>query len=136
MLVNRCIPWATVIPVLPYPDVVAATAWLCDAFGFSLRLGIGNHRAQLNVGHGAVILSEQQAGDARGAHSVMVRVEDLDRHHEHAIQRGARVLLPPADHPYGERQYRVEDFAGHQWTFSQSIVDADPQKLGFTIGHL
>jgi uncharacterized glyoxalase superfamily protein PhnB len=66
----------------------------------------------------------------------MVRVENVDHHHAHVIQRGARVLLPPADHPYGERQYRVEDFAGHQWTFSQSVADADPKELGFTLGQL
>jgi len=35
MLSNRSIPRATVIPVLAYPDVNQAAAWLCDAFGFS-----------------------------------------------------------------------------------------------------
>ena len=49
MLSNRSIPSATVIPVLAYPDVNQAAAWLCDAFGFSVRLRIGNHRVQLNV---------------------------------------------------------------------------------------
>ena len=38
MLSNRSIPRATVIPVLAYPDVNRATTWLCDAFGFSVRL--------------------------------------------------------------------------------------------------
>jgi len=54
MLSNRSIPRATVIPVLAYPDVTKAAAWLCDAFGFNVRLRIGNHRVQLNVGDGAV----------------------------------------------------------------------------------
>ena len=40
---NRSIPRATVIPVLAYPDVNQAAAWLCDAFGFSVRLRIGEH---------------------------------------------------------------------------------------------
>jgi hypothetical protein len=34
MLSNRSIPHATVIPVLAYPDVNQATAWLCAGFGF------------------------------------------------------------------------------------------------------
>ncbi len=55
---NRSIPSATVIPVLAYPDVNQAAAWLCDAFGFSVRLRIGDHRVQLNVGDGAVIVRE------------------------------------------------------------------------------
>ena len=54
MLSNRSMPRATVIPVLAYPDVHKAAAWLRDAFGFTLRLRIGNHRVQLNAGDGAV----------------------------------------------------------------------------------
>jgi hypothetical protein len=38
MLSNRSIPHATVIPVLAYPGVNQAAAWLCDAFGFNVRL--------------------------------------------------------------------------------------------------
>ena len=52
---NRSVPEATVIPVLVYPDVVEATGRLCNAFGFSLRLRIAEHRAQLVYGDGAVI---------------------------------------------------------------------------------
>jgi uncharacterized glyoxalase superfamily protein PhnB len=42
----------------------------------------------------------------------------------------------PADHPYGERQYNVEDLAGHVWTFTQSIADADPRDWGGEPGQL
>lgn len=44
---NLSMPEATVIPVLSYPDVSVAAAWLCHVFGFSERLRIGNHRIQL-----------------------------------------------------------------------------------------
>jgi uncharacterized glyoxalase superfamily protein PhnB len=55
MLTNRSIPRSTVIPVIPYPDLGEAVTWLCDVFGFTLRVRIGDHRAQLNVGDGAVV---------------------------------------------------------------------------------
>ena len=132
---NRSMPSSTVIPQLAYPDVGEATAWLCAAFGFTVRLQIGNHRAQLNVGDGAVVLTEwRREGhrDAELAHAVMVRVEDVDAHHDRARQHGARVLSPPADYPYGERQYSAEDLAGHRWHFSQSIDDVDPTAWGGT----
>jgi uncharacterized glyoxalase superfamily protein PhnB len=132
---NRSMPSSTVIPQLAYPDVGEATAWLCAAFGFTVRLRIGNHRAQLNVGDGAVVLTEwRREGhrDAELAHAVMVRVEDVDAHHDRARQHGARVLSPPADYPYGERQYSAEDLAGHRWHFSQSIDDVDPTAWGGT----
>jgi len=66
----------------------------------------------------------------------MVRVEDADRHHARAREHGARILRPPADHPYGERQYTAQDFAGHRWTFSQSIADVAPEDWGGTSGQL
>jgi uncharacterized glyoxalase superfamily protein PhnB len=61
---------------------------------------------------------------------VLVRVEDTDRHHERAAKSGARILNPPTDYPYGERQYTAEDIGGHNWTFSQSIADVDPASWG------
>jgi uncharacterized glyoxalase superfamily protein PhnB len=125
-------PACTVIPVLGYPDVGKAIDWLCSTFGFSVRLRIANHRAQLNVGEGAIAVTEQSGPVSKD--SVMVRVENVDRHHDHAVQHGARVLDQPADYPFGERQYTVEDFAGRRWTFSQSIADVDPKDWGGTPG--
>ena len=56
MKANRSIPSAVVIPVLIYPDVRAAVAWLSEAFGFVERVQIGeDHRSQLSVGDGAVL---------------------------------------------------------------------------------
>ncbi len=60
MLANRSMPRSTVIPELAYPDVGEAVDWLCDVFGFTVRVRMGNHRAQLNVGEGAVVLTEQR----------------------------------------------------------------------------
>ncbi len=139
MLANRSIPRSTVIPELAYQDVGAAIDWLCRAFGFTLRLRIGNHRAQLNVGDGAVALTEQRVDDAEDSRSrsaVLVRVEDVNRTHERAQQQGARILRPPTDYPYGERQFIAEDLAGHRWTFSESIADIAPEEWGGTAGQI
>jgi uncharacterized glyoxalase superfamily protein PhnB len=130
-----------VIPELAYPDLGAAIDWLCSAFGFTLRIRIADHRAQLNVGDGAVALTtlpSDSAGiaDLGAAHSVLVRVEDVESHHQRALQHGARVIRPPADHPYGERQYTVEDVAGRRWTFSQSLQDVAPESWGGVSGRL
>jgi hypothetical protein len=61
---NRSIPASTVVPVLVYPDVRAAVAWRQEAFGFAERVRVGeDHRAQLAVGDGAVIVAD--VGGAR-----------------------------------------------------------------------
>ncbi len=93
-----------------------------------MRLRIGSHRAQLVYGDGAIIVIE--AGSGTAPQSVLVRVENADAHHEQALAAGARIVKPPTDYPYGERQYNAEDIGGHRWTFSQSIADIDPADWG------
>lgn len=126
MNTNRSMPSSVIIPELPYPDVRQAVAWLCRTFGFVERLRIGTHRAQLSFGDGCLVVIQ---GD-RASCSVMVRVADVNEHHERAKQSGATIVNPPAEYPYGERQYTAEDIGGHRWTFSQTIADVDPETWG------
>jgi uncharacterized glyoxalase superfamily protein PhnB len=134
---NRSIPSATVIPVLIYPDVREAVAWLTAAFGFAERVKIGeDHRSQLNVpGDGAVIVGDVRYDripprPGESTHSVMVRVEDAYAHCDRARAHGARILMEPIDFEYGERQYEAADLAGHRWTFSETLEDVDPASWG------
>ena len=135
MLSNRSIPRSTVLPELAYPDIGEAIHLLCEAFGFTLRIRMGNHRAQLNVGDGAVILIETERNVSLKS-SVLVRVENVNAHCERARCNGIKILGEPADYPYGERQYNAEDFAGHHWCFSQSTADVHPSEWGGSPGQL
>ena len=129
-------PPGTIIPVLVYDDVPAAVAWLCQVFGFRERLRIESHRAQLVFGGSAIVAVARLAGEGAlppstlATHSIMVQVDDVDQHHRHARQCGARIIGPPTDYPYGERQYSAEDLGGHGWTFSQAVADVDPHTWG------
>ena len=129
MLANRSVPPCTVIPVLYYPDPGVAADWLCKAFSFTIRLRIGNHRIQMKAGDGCLIVAEG-IGPVDKAHLTMVRVEDAHGHCKQAEKAGAKILATPVDHMFGERQYNCEDFAGHRWTFTQSIADVDPTDWG------
>jgi len=123
-------PSSSVIPVLGYDDVAQAIEWLCETFGFTERWRPGGDRAQLAIGASAVAITEGGSGRS----NVMVRVDDVDAHYERARERGARILGPPTDYPYGERQYTAVDLGGHTWTFSQSIADVAPEDWGGTAG--
>jgi hypothetical protein len=41
-------------------------------------------------------------------------------------------LPHPTDFEYGERQHNAEDFAGHQWTFSETLADVGLEEWGGT----
>ena len=138
MKANRSVPPATVVPVLSYPDVRAAAEWLSAAFGFVERTRIGeSHRSQMSIGtDGAVIVGERKgdvtAHDDAATHLVRVRVEDVDAQFERARAHGARVLEPPTDREYGERDCTVLDLAGHRWQFAQTTGDVAPEDFGCT----
>jgi uncharacterized glyoxalase superfamily protein PhnB len=141
MKTNRSIPPVSVVPMLAYPDVRAAVDWLTDVFGFVERTRIGeSHRSQMGIGtDGAVIVVEagaSQVAPTAGAvtQSVRVRVEDANAEHERVSARiagrGGRVLHAPTDRPYGERDFLVEDLAGHQWEFCETLRDVAPEEFG------
>ncbi len=137
MLTNRSISPSTVIPVLVYPDVRAAVAWLTDAFGFVERVRIGEaHRSQMRIGvDGAVIVADvrgeqQPPQPGHVTHVIKVRVADVDAQFELARTHGARVLQEPTEFEYGERECTVEDLAGHRWQFTQTLRDVAPDEWG------
>lgn len=137
MLTNRSAPPATVTPVLVYPDVRAAVAWLESALGFGERVRIGDsHRAQLRVGSdGAVVVTDVGAdrtaptGD-RITHLVKVRVPDVDAAFARAQRHGARVVEQLTTWEYGERSGVLEDIGGHRWELTQTVRDVQPEEWG------
>jgi uncharacterized glyoxalase superfamily protein PhnB len=137
MKANRSIPAVTVIPVLTYPDVRAAVAWLTDAYDFAERVRIGDdHRSQMTVGDdGAVIVADTGSNrrpptPGEVTQAVMVRVEGARAHCERARAAGATIIQEPTDFPYGERQYQAVDPFGHVWTFSETVADVAPSEWG------
>ena len=137
MLTNRSAPPVTVTPVLIYPDVRAAVAWLESAFGFEERVRVGDaHRAQLRVGaDGAVIVADvrrDQVAPSAGIVSqiIKVRVPDVDTAFARARDFGARVVDEPTTHEYGERSCMVEDLGGHRWELTQTVRDVEPEEWG------
>ncbi len=134
---NRSVPPVTVVPVLVYPDVRAAVAFLSAAFGFVERTRIGeSHRAQLAVGDDGAVIIADVGGERRPpqpgevTHAVRVRVADVDAAFARARDHGAAVLEAPVDREYGERDCTVEDIAGHRWQLAEAKADVAPEEFG------
>jgi uncharacterized glyoxalase superfamily protein PhnB len=135
MKFNRSVAPCAVIPVLIYPDPGAAADWLGQAFGFTIRLRIANHRIQMKVGEGCITIAEGNMSP-NNSQIVQVRIEDANGHCERARHNGAIVLTEPQDQPYGERQYNAQDFYGHCWNFTETIRDVAPEEWSDGTIHL
>ena len=86
--------------------------------------------AEMRFGDGYIIVDSEWADHVaspasvggKNTQSVCVRLKDgLDAHCERARAAGAEIVEAPADHFYGERQYRARDPEGHVWTFTQTL---------------
>ena len=125
------------IPVLVYPDVRAAVAWLTAVFGFVERVRIGDdHRSQMQIGDDGAVIVADAHGDQQPPHAgavthlIKVRVPDVHARFEQARSRGAAVVQAPTEYEYGECECTVEDLAGHRWQFTQTLRDVRPEEWG------
>jgi len=103
-LKNRSAPSATVTSILIYNDVGQAIDWLCNAFGFTERLRVERegvtYHAQLAVSECAIILGKQggpyRAPEGKEVSAyVLVQVDDVDAHYDHAKQSRAEIVHAP-----------------------------------------
>src|SRR5260370_36673965 len=92
--------------------------WLCDTFGFTERLRAagpdgGVTHAQLAIAEGAVMLG-RQGGEFQPpppnevSQYVVVHIENVDEHFEHARQCGALILKSPTTTPFGACHVNVK----------------------------
>ena len=118
------------IAVLVYADLEAAHRHLVDVFGLEpgpLRrddAGTVVH-AEVRTADGVVMLhrvapewglaSPATLGAATGM--LVVTVQDVDAHHAAVVARGGTVTFPPADQPYGVREYGALGPEGEPWSF-------------------
>jgi uncharacterized glyoxalase superfamily protein PhnB len=130
-------PPAALAPYLFYEDVAGAAGFLQTAFGFTLGFTSpdpegGLAHAQLLHGSGLIMLGHAGGGglglvkkaSALGAlhAAVYVFVDDVDAHCERARAAGAKVLLEPADQPWGDRMYCATDPEGQFWMFARRLA--------------
>jgi len=130
-------PAPSLAPYLFYDDVAAAATFLERAFAFrcvfsSVDPEGGIAHAQLVHGSALIMLGHAGGGGLRlvkSAHAldalhagVYVFVDDVDAHCERARELGAKVLLEPADQPWGDRMYCAVDPEGQFWMFAKRLA--------------
>jgi uncharacterized glyoxalase superfamily protein PhnB len=115
-----------------YKDVFGAvehSPMLIDADG---RVG----HASIRIGDSVIMLADpydlENVGhpEQLGGTSVQlnVYVEDADATFALAVERGATVLYPVADQPYGDRSGKIRDPFGHNWFIATHTEDIAPDE--------
>lgn len=61
--------------------------------------------------------------------TISLYVEDVDAMTERAKREGAKILRPPTDQFYGERNVQLEDPYGHRWSFASRIEDLSEEEI-------
>lgn len=137
--------WPRISSALYYTDASAAIDWLCNAFGFELRLKVEGadgrvEHSEVVFGDGLVMVGEDREDKREkfpyrraptgvggiNTQNLMVYVDDIEAHCARARAAGATILSEPKTTDYGEdhwtdRGYECRDIGGHHWWFYQRL---------------
>ncbi|TDG10971.1 bleomycin resistance family protein [Paraburkholderia guartelaensis] len=121
---NTLRPFAFVLAV---QDLERNAAYFRDVLGFRVDWAdatdwriVTRGGVRIMLGHCPDALSPAATGD----HSYFgyLEVDDVQAFHDEIAQRGAIVLQPPVDRPYGMRECTVATPDGHRFVVGQSIT--------------
>jgi PhnB protein len=140
MVANPPENFPRVTPYLLYEDLESAMDWLVDTCGFEDRVRVPGPdgkpmHGELYLHEGVVMMGSPSNGYRNPKNLggvtqlVYVYVDDVETHHAKAAAAGAKILAPPEDQIYGDRNYTLEDPEGHQWTFGQHVRDVAPEDM-------
>lgn len=140
--------WSRLSTAIYYDDAPKAIDWLCDAFGFEVRLKIEGdggriEHSELTFGEAVVMVAQSGTKPSmplfpRGGspaalggvntQNVMLYVDDAEAHYRRAIAAGARIVDEPRVHDYGadywsDRSYGALDLEGHMWWITERLRD-------------
>src|SRR6266571_2826792 len=102
----------TIVPQIPYENVIAALAFGGSAIG----IGPQGHHGTISPKSGGI---ESQY--------ISVYVDDVDAHYQRAVAAGARIAAGLRDYAWGDRPYEAHrtyealDLEGHRWRFHQLL---------------
>jgi uncharacterized glyoxalase superfamily protein PhnB len=127
-----------------YRDAPRAIDWLCNAFGFEVRVKVEGEggrieHSELVFGEAVVMVGDEERQKDKGRRSVsplsvggaqtmgvFFYVDDAEAHCARARAGGAKIVKEPQVSDYGadywaDKSYEAEDFEGHRWGFAERV---------------
>jgi uncharacterized glyoxalase superfamily protein PhnB len=115
-------------------DAAAALDWYCGVFGAieKVRMPMDDGRighAELDFGGTIIMLADEFpdygiiSPETLGGTAVTIHlhVDDADAFIARAVDAGATIQVPAADHPHGERSGSILDPFGHRWLIGNAL---------------
>jgi len=136
--------WPRLSVALYYQEAGKAIDWLCEAFGFEVRLKVEGEggrieHSELVFGEAVVMVGDEavqqdknrpaksprSVGGANTA-SAMFYIDDVDAHCARARKAGATITYEPTVSDYGadhwaDKSYQAQDLEGHRWWFCERV---------------
>jgi uncharacterized glyoxalase superfamily protein PhnB len=129
---------------LYYTEPAQAIDWLCEAFGFELRLKVEGEGGRIEYselvfagglvcvgepgGHGWPLHKAPSQIGGNNTQNMFVYVDDIEAHCARARAAGATIVTEPKVSDYGDdywadRGYECVDRGGHHWWFAQRLSE-------------
>ena len=112
--------------VLAVPDLAQSAAWYRDVLGFTIH-EIGDPGWRFYI-RDSVFIMAGECSDAMpprelGDHSYFayILVDDIDSLYEEFAAKGAELLKPLRDEPWGMREFALRTIDGHRLTFGKDL---------------
>lgn len=115
---ERALGWAFVTPQLPVRDVRATQAYYRDVLGFNIAWIYGEEYGAVYNGSTEIFFSATE--EPFEPVWSFVRVDNADETCERLRARGAKIVEEVASHPWGMREFTVEDLNGHRFRIGHS----------------
>jgi catechol 2,3-dioxygenase-like lactoylglutathione lyase family enzyme len=108
------------ITIMTVRDLPQSLAYYRDTLGFEIAFQYGEPAFYAGLCSGSVqlhLIAEHRTTRQAGNGAVAIMVDDVDALHADLQTRGARIVKPPADQPYGLRDFDVADLDGNMLFF-------------------
>ena len=123
-------------------DAASAIDFYARAFGATEKFRLSEPggrigHAEIALGRTTLMLSEEYpesglpgpASLGGTSFTIHLHVDDADASIRRAVDAGATLVRPAADHFYGERSGTVRDPFGHEWNIGHELEKLTPQEM-------
>ena len=112
--------------VLAVPDIKRTGDWWVEVMGFALEMEpdgwrfVARDGCRVMLGECPDAIPPVELGDHQ--YFGYIEMDDIDAYHKEVAPRGADILFPPVDRPWGMREMGVRTPDGHPICFGMEIA--------------